>query len=78
MFSLFALGAVCVIYCPEIALVAGCLFNDKYNLYIQYSTILADTPIDISQRFEETEGTQMPNTLYKVDKLTLGVNMYLF
>jgi hypothetical protein len=70
--------AMCVIYHPEITLGVGYLFNDKYNLYIQYSTIMADTPTDINLRFQETGGTQMPNTLYKVDKLTLGVNMYIF
>lgn len=62
------------VYRPEIGVGIGYLFNDRYNVYLQYTTILGDrAEIKIS-----SDEHDIPDTLYKADRVTLGVNIYMF
>ncbi|MFW5971892.1 MAG: outer membrane beta-barrel protein [Bacillota bacterium] len=62
------------VYRPEIGVGIGYLFNDRYNVYLQYTTILGESAeIEISP-----DKHDIPNTLYKVNKVTLGINIYMF
>jgi hypothetical protein len=60
------------VYRPEIAIGVGYLINKQINVYLQYNTILGDTPEFSDERFSDSESINMPNTVYKVDRLTLG------
>ncbi len=66
------------VYRPEIAVGIGYLFNDNYNVYLQYTTILGDRAEISDARFNSDGMIDIPNTLYKADRITLGVNIYMF
>lgn len=62
------------VYRPEIGVGIGYLFNDKYNVYLQYTTISGDRAETEVNYYDQ----DIPNTLYKSDRVTLGVNIYMF
>jgi hypothetical protein len=66
-----------IVYRPEIAVGVGYLIHQKVNIYLQYYTILGDTPDVSGTRFSDGILIDMPNTVYKADRLTLGF-AYLF
>lgn len=61
---------------PEVCVGVGYLISDKVNISAQYTSILGPMPDSSDSRFTDSEMIELPNTLYKVDCLSIGATLY--
>lgn len=61
---------------PELALGAGLMLCNHFGLQAQYDVILGGTPESGADRFKVDDTVQLPNTLHRAERITVGATFY--